>query len=170
MSLNWESKIQVQKGNLGEQIIDQYLKNNGVIPYIAVFNGPHPFDRIIASLDKKTLFIADVKTKARRSHYPDTGINEKNYLQYQYLADKYNIRCFLFFIDEWVGKIYGNFLDILTQPEVIVHNDKTINYPLIQNGIIYFPLSKMKFISLLDNETIETLKKLSSRRYSYDEF
>lgn len=168
--MNWEDKIEVQKGNLGEQIIDQYLKDNGVIPYIAVFDGPHPFDRLIASLDKKTIFIADVKSKARRSYYPDTGINKKNYQQYQYITNKYNIRCYLFFIDEWVGKIYGNFLDVLSQPETINHNGKTINYPLIQRGIIYFPLSKMAFVSLLDEENIETLKNLSSRNYSYKEF
>ncbi len=168
--MDWENRIQVQKGNLGERIIDEYLKDNGIIPYVAVFDGAHPFDRIIASLDKRNLFIADVKTKARRSHYPDTGIDTRSYEQYRYLMDKYNMRCFLFFIDEWLGKIYGNFLDVLAQPEVIIYKEKIINYPLIQRDIIYFPLLKMRIIALLDDETIEALKKLSSRKYLYDEF
>jgi len=168
--MSWDDKIEVQKGKLGEQIVDQYLKDNGIIPYIAVFDGPHPFDRLIASLDKKNIFIADIKTKARRNYYPDTGIDERQYKEYQYLTHKYNIRCFLFFVDESLGEIYGNFLDVLSQPEIVQYNGKTLQYPLIQGGIIYFSLARMKLIATINSQQVEALKRLSNRNYVYKEF
>ena len=163
----WGDRTQVQKGVLGETIIDRYLKSKNLIPYQAVYDGAHPFDRIIASPDKKNIYLADAKTKARRTYYPDTGININHYMQYEYLMDKYNIRVFLFFVDEWQKKVYGNFLDLLQEEVLINHNGKDIKYPFKQGRIIYFPLTSMRDICELEDLEAEKLKQLSLRNYSY---
>ena len=163
----WEDKIQVQTGNAGETIIDRYIRSKNLMPYKAVFEGSHPFDRIIASTDKQNLYIADAKTKARRTYYPDTGINYKHYQEYKHLMNKYSMRVFLFFVDEWQQKVYGNFLDVLEKPVQISHNGKIYEYPLTQGIVIYFPLELMRDICNLDKTECELLKQLSSRNYEY---
>ena len=167
--MDWNEKPEVQKGNLGESIIDHYLKSKNLIPYVAVFDGGHPFDRLVASVDKKQIYIAEIKTKARRTHYPDTGFNYKHYCQYKYIENKYSIKIFVFFVDEWAREIYGNFLKTLEEPTEIKHNAKVLNYPLRQKEIIYFPLCNTRKISDFNEADAEKLKQLAKRNYVYPE-
>lgn len=168
MAARWADKQTVKKGNFAEEIIDKFLIYIGIIPYIPNFNGPHPFDRLCATIDKESMYILDIKAKARRTHYPDTGINYKHYMQYNYLQEKYKVPIVLVFVDEYIGKIYGNTLSNLIKP-VIIGNKK---YPLEEpttygTKIIYFPLKNMKIIGELTKEQVEELKQLSTRRYNY---
>ena len=161
MVLRWINldRAKYTKGCLGEGIVDRYLFSQGLIPYHPVFDGSHPFDRICSTPDKREVIITETKTKARRTHYEDTGINLKHYTEYRYISNKHNLRVFLFFVDEFLKQVYGNFLDILEQKEN--------NYPLIQRGIIYFPLRKMILISKLDICEVQELVKFSSRNHKY---
>lgn len=167
--MEWNKKKCVQKGTLGEELIDKYIHESGrLIPYCPVFDGAHPFDRIVASLNKKEMYILDVKTKARRSYYPDTGIDIRHYEQYKYLEDKYNMPVYLAFVDEWLDKIYGNYLSILEEPTPDVKTNYGYrDYPIKQKGIIYFPCVKMEYITILDKNNSKKLKELSTRTHPY---
>jgi hypothetical protein len=165
--MNWQDKTQVKKGDIGESLVDTYLKEKNFIPYSTNFNGAHPFDRLVASRDKKTIFIADVKTKAVRKWYPDTGINISNYNEYKYISLKYKINVFIFFVDEEKGKIYGNWLHKLDEKSEIQVRDKVIQYPMESNGIRYFHIEKMNVICDLTDESVAKLNEVTTKNINY---
>jgi hypothetical protein len=159
---NWNERINVKKGNIGEQIVFDYLYNIGYVIYRPVTGGAHPFDNLCVSRDKKDIFIAEVKTKEARQYYPDTGINIKNYNEYKFIQNKYNLHVFLFFVDADNLKVYGNFIACLEAKKV----SGKCSYPLKQNGIIYFPLSNMKLISELTDDQAKAIKEHNTKRYN----
>jgi len=162
---NWQQKLTVKKGNLGEEIISRFLERKGYVIYSPeTKNKAHAFDRL-AIKDKEQIIIAEIKTKARRNKYADTGIDKRNYDQYIKIQNKYNIPVFIFFVDEMLKKIYGNWLSKLIIPIIIEGKQ----YPLILNNIIYFPLVNMINIAELSEQQITELKKLSNRNYEYIE-
>ena len=168
---DWSGKVTVQKGDIGEAVVDSYLISKGFIPYRPVAGGAHPFDRLVASRDKRTIFIADTKSKPARTYYPDTGIDVRHYEQYKYIQDKYSIDVFIFFVDEDSGTIYGNMLTKLDEPkrEFNFKTGKVVSYPLIQGGIRYFPLSTMEQIGRIPEDELRQLRKLSTRNKAYTE-
>ena len=156
------------KGTLGEVVVDKYLLGKNIIPYSPQGNIAHPFDRLCASTNKKNIFIAEVKTKASRNYFPDTGINIKSYKEYKFIQDKYGIDIWMFFVDENKKEIYGNKLSKLDIPTEINYNGKKLAYPLIeQNNIIYFPLEYMIHVCDIDEKISQELKSLSTRNYGY---
>ena len=170
--MNWEARPQVKKGTFGEQIVDDRLRERGLIPYFPHYEGAHPFDRLCAKQNKKYLCIVEVKAKARRTHYPDTGINLKAYNEYLFLQNKYDIDVWLFFVDEAAGTIYGGKLHEISVDCFESYNNKTLKYPLRQTNKrgkeeIYFPLKKMKTIYTLSREEVAQLKQHSTRNYEY---
>lgn len=164
---SWDNKIEVVKGNYAEDIINDYLEMLGYILYSPKTKGAHAFDRM-AIKNKSEIIIAECKAKARRNKYPDTGIDLNNYKGYKNIQDKHNLKVFIFFIDEMIGKIYGNFINELEK-------EKTISgkkYPSIEptkygKEIIYFPLENMIDIKELTQEQILFLKQSSKRNYEY---
>ena len=75
---------------------------------------------------------------------------------------------FIFFIDEMLKKIYGNFINKLTQEKSINHK----KYPSIETArtgkkIIYFPIENMIDVSELTEEQVEFLRNYSTRSYEY---
>lgn len=167
----FREKIQTKKGDFGELLVDEYIKSRKkMIPYEPVWPGAHPFDRILASPDKKDLLILDVKSKARRQMYPDQGIDFKHYIQYKTISEKYNIPVFLVFVDEGMGEAYGNYLRNLEIPVSIRVRDQEKDYPSIEFSgakIIYFPISNMITLFHLTSEQQKALRDLSSRNPSY---
>jgi hypothetical protein len=163
---NWSEKQQVIKGDFAESIVDKFLEEKGYIIYNPKTSGAHAFDRI-AIKDKKQMIIAESKAKARRKYYYDTGINYKHYKGYQAISKKHNLPVFLFFIDEYQGNIYGNFLERLSQEIIYTYNGKIKKYPCIENNIIYFCLTNMMNICDLTDKEVEFLKNNSTRNYSY---
>jgi len=163
-----------KKGDFAEKVLDLYLSSKGIISYSPEKGKPHPFDRLCASADKKSIFIAECKGKARRTYYPDTGINKSHYDDYLNIRVKYGIDVWIFFVDEFSKKIYGNLLSILDEPRVIIHNNKPIHYPFTQSTkygtfIRYFPLVAMEDICDLTKEESKILTGLSRRNYEYEE-
>lgn len=152
---------------MGESIVDRYIKDHGFIPYYAGSNGSHPFDRICVTPNRRQIFIAEVKTKARRTYYEDTGINLRNYEEYEYIMKTYNLGFFIFFVDESINLIYGNYLTKLTEPYNSIQHAKQISYPWVDKGIIYFPLFKMNTICKLTPEEGLSLQRFSTRNYPY---
>ena len=158
-----------KKGALGESIVDVLIRSHGNwIPYKPTADCAHPFDRLVAGGDKSTIFITDVKAKPRRKYYPDTGINVSAYNTYQAISQKHRLKVFLFFVDENEGQIYGEFIHILDRPAIICHGGKTLRYPLVQNGIRYWPRASMRSFGALTKEQIEDLKNLSTQNSAYE--
>ena len=170
---DWHDKPTVLKGDAGEAVLDSYLKGRGVMAYQPVFNGAHPFDRLCASMDKKTLFIAEAKNKPRRAYYPDTGINASHYNDYVHIMETYHIDVWISFIDEKMKQMYGNFLSVLIQDcEVIIENAQGLRsewYPKHKNGIVYFPLISMIKMADLSEIEVATVSKHSTRKREYDD-
>lgn len=165
-SNSWESKFQVKKGNIGEAAVRSLLEKRGWVVYDPVTNSPHGFD-FLATKNKETLMIAEVKSKPKRIKYPDTGFDIRHYKEYKAIAEKYNIRVFIFFVDEDMGKVYGHYLDVLDSPRVIKHNGKLLTYPIQTCGIIYFPVEKMITLGELSDIEVKAMKTHSTRNPIY---
>lgn len=164
----WSDKIAVKKGDLGEKLVDEYIFSLNYVPYKSTLNAPHAVDRICISFDKQNMFLAEVKTKAKRNYYPDTGFDIRHYKEYKHLQDEYKMKLFIFFVDENEKMIYGNFLNIIDEPVTINYKNKLLEYPIKDKGIIYFPIKKMRIISKdLSDGVTNKLKELSERNYEY---
>lgn len=162
-------ELQMKRGKVGEDIVGAYLKQQGYIPYKPdVQDKAHPFDFTCASPDKRTLFIADVKTKPRRLYYPDTGIDERHYADYQHISKTYQVDVFIFFVDEHEKRVYGNYLTLLAKPTNIEHKNRALIYPIREKGIIYFPLANMVQVATLNESQLAQIKQLKTlRTYEY---
>lgn len=161
--ISFKDRKTTRKGKVGENIVRQYLEKRGWVIYEPQTDCAHAFDKV-AIKDKNKMALLEVKTKARRNFYPDTGIDIRHYMEYKTLSEKYNLPIFLFFVDEMMALIYGNKLSFL---EERVKTNDGIEYPLKQKGIIYFPLERMKKIAILDAKTVLSIKKLNTRSYEY---
>lgn len=161
--MNWQDKTTVRKGNVGEDALDRWLRENNYIPYTPPTEGAHPFDRLCATSDKKTIFVADAKAKPARKYYPDTGIDIRHYQEYLHLSEKYRLSVLLVFVDQNQKRMYGNFLRVLDKPRGTI-----VRYPLEDGGIRYWPLEAMRHIGTLTDEEVEALKKYSTNKPAYD--
>ena len=168
--MDWEDKETVKKGNIGERLVNDYLHKIGLIVYEPITDGAHAFDKLVAK-GKERLIIAEVKTKAKRSYYPDTGINYRHYLEYKKISENHNLPVWLFFVDEVLGEIYGGKLSDLEQPNSYELNGKNYSYPVVNGSdndkIIYFYQPSMKSVCKLTPEQIEEIKAHSTRNYEY---
>lgn len=163
----WQDKEEVKKGDIGEELVEKFLMKQGYALYDSIYkNSAHPCDRMAYSFKTHIITLLDVKTKPRRTYYPDTGINLNHFHVYNNL-NKSN-PFYLFFVDELSKEIYGNYLSVLAEERYITHNNKVLKYPLIQNNIIYFPLVAMKFVCKIDANTINSIKKHSTRNNDYN--
>lgn len=145
------------KGRIGERIVDEWLVARGFVPYRPQDGVAHPFDRLVASGDKRRIGVVEVKSKPRREKYPDQGIPTRHYTDYKHISDTYGIRVFIAFVDEVLAKIYGNFLDELEKPRG--------RYPLKYADTIYFPLEAMRDIAPLTQEQCAELAVLRDSKH-----
>jgi len=159
---DWDNKPQVKKGNIGEQIVHEYLEKRGFVVYKPTTNMAHAFDRL-AIKNKEKIMIVETKTKARLNKYPATGFNYNHYLEYKNIEKKHNLDVFVFFVDEMLGQVYGNYLRYMEQPAEI----SGVKYPLRLNNVIVFPLDNMKVLKTLTEEQANTIKKYQTRNYKY---
>lgn len=166
----WQDRTSVRKGTIGEQIVHAHLEKNGYIVYSPSTEGAHAFDRL-AVRNKKDIIIAECKTKARRNYFPDTGIDCRHYDEYKYIENLHNIPVYIFFVDEMVKKVYGNELSILEEPRKVKYvlngTQREKHYPLVQGGIIYFPIVAMEDIATLSASDCSKLISVSTRSYDY---
>lgn len=164
--MNWNERIQVKKGNLGEEIVLKKLEEKGYIVYKSITEKAHAFD-FLAVKDKKVFIIAEVKSKARFNKFEATGIDIKSFEEYKYIYENQKIDIVLFFVDEHPKeeRIYCQKLSILMQEKII----NEIQYPNfnISKGKILFSLSDMKELCKLTKEQLNELKKYSSRSHEY---
>jgi len=165
--MNFNDLETTQKGNIGEAIIDEKLFKKGFQLYKPAFDGRHSFDRLIYSERKKVMYLSDIKTKPRRFAYPDTGIDVRLFNEYIQKSNELNMDFLLIFVDESTKTIYGNLLSELTKNITIQHNNTSINYPLIQKHIIYFPLVKMIDIDTISSDEAKQIWVHSTMNSKY---
>lgn len=167
MKPNWEDNISVKKGTLGERIGSAYMEGQGYVVYIPEKGKAHPFDRL-AVKDKRVFVVAEIKAKARLRYYEGTGFNKSNYDDYCLVRKEHNMGVFIFFVDEELGTVYGNFLDELERPQTDTNGN---SYPLelVDNRtgqpLIIFSLKNMIHIKDLTVEEKAELKKLTRSNY-----
>ncbi len=165
--MDWESKITVKKGNIGESIVKGLLERKGYIVYTPDTEGAHAFD-FIAIKDKKTALIFEVKSKSKRIYYDDASIDYENFKKYLEFSKTYKMQCFVFFVDSSLGEVYGNYLNELLKPFTDVKGKK---YPSIENNnrSIYFPMSNMlRRIYTLNKTETEQLNFYTSTSKQYE--
>jgi len=157
--MNFTELPTYQIGQIGERLIDEFLRQKGFIPYYPQPGAAHPFDRLIATPDKRRICIVEVKTKCRREAYDDTGIDQRHFDDYQRITFRYNLQLFLAFVDAKVGQIYGNWWHELLKTResprsVLLPNGQRFgeSYPWTDRGIVYFLRSSMKTLHVLTEE------------------
>lgn len=157
--MSWSDRTRVKKGNIGEAIAQDYLESKGFIFYKPVTDAPHAFDSL--AVKNKKVF---VKTKAKMNKYNATGFDIKSYNEYQYASEALKIPVFVFFVDEMLGKVYGNWLTELSKPF-----SDDLEYPCttVVPNIVLFSMKRMKDIGVLTEDQITELKSLSTRKYGY---
>jgi hypothetical protein len=161
-------------GAIGEHILDEYIRQRGYVPYRPDADHAHPFDRLIASLDKQRICIVEVKTKPKRKAYDDTGINQSHFQDYQRITLTYNVPLFLAFVDCEEGAMYGNWWHELlktrvsTRP-VLMHHGRPFgggeSYPWTQRGIVYFQRAAMRLLYVLTEDERAELRALHCSRW-----
>lgn len=170
--MTFSERLTTQKGDYAESIIDGKLLDRGWVIYKPVNqNTAHSFDRLCIK-DKKVCMIAEVKAKSKRKYYPDTGINYKHYQDYKLMMENHGLDTFLFFVDEEVGKIYGNYLSKLEKPDCYSFNGQEISYPKIEKNsygkkIIYFHIELMVKIADLNEEEVAILSERTTKKECY---
>ena len=152
--MNFQERI--KRGYTGENLVLEYLTNNGFIVYINGKEQRHPVDMIC--FDKNNYsrgFFAEVKTKPKLSNYNGTGFDLKHLMIYKRLQREYNMNVFIYFVDFSLRRIYGNYIDELLKPTTQVEDDRLIEYPFemgrYSDKIVIFGLNSMISIATINN-------------------
>lgn len=105
------------------------------------------------------IILGDIKSKARRNKYADTGIDIKHYNTYKDLMKKNGLDFQLFFVDEALGCCYGESLRVLDKQCYIGNREYPYkpSYYGMGDEIVYYPLSSMDYYFSLTTEQIEGL-------------
>ena len=156
--------LALAKGEYGERIVRRILEAKGFVVYKPNTPGAHAFDAL-AIKDKQRCIALDVKAKARRNKYPDTGISVSHYRTYKAFSELHNMPFWIVFVDEMAGDIYGNTLEMLDR-EVTSNG---ISYPFeFQGKTRYWPLISMRLLHKLSEQEMLDLQNLSQRSHDYD--
>jgi hypothetical protein len=162
----FENKLTTKKGDVGESLVDKMLREKGFVIYKPEGGQAHAFDRL-AIKDKEILMIAEVKAKAKRKYFPDTGIDFRHYKEYKNIMKKHNLEVILFFVDEEMGKIYGGKLSEIEVINNFKVNNKDVTYPKIEKNIIYFHIEKMNVYAELEKADVISLEALTTKKQAY---
>lgn len=145
----------LQKGEIGEQIIREYLENKGWIVYFPFTKGSHYFD-MLCTLNKEKVIAIDVKTKARLNKYAAQGINKNHYLQYMNFVNTSKVPFYLIFVDDKTGDVHCAEISKLT-------NEIEIN-----EKIIAWNLEQMQFLFNIGEDNIKKLTAFDQRNYDFN--
>ena len=157
---NWEDKTTVKKGDFAEDIVHKFLEDKGYIVYVPKTKGAHAFDRM-AIKNKEQAIIAEIKAKAKLNNYDETGFEYRHYLDYKKISTKHNLPVFIFFVDEMLKEIYGNFLSKLEQD--------CRRSPWNGGSQILFQMKLMhRNIYNLTDSDVAYLKQNSTRTHAYN--
>lgn len=162
---DWNKRMSVKKGDIGERIFKGILEKHGWIVYKCITHDtPHVVD-LVAYKNKRIIRFFEVKTKKYMKNPDRTGINTINLETYKYFLTAHNQDIFLVFVDEALEKIYGNFLSKLLEPKAesgwLFPNEFTAKDG---TSITTFPLSSMINIDTLSREQIKEILKFTKKQ------
>lgn len=163
---DFKDRPETKKGDVGEGIVDDRLTKLDYTIYKPITDNAHSFDRLVM-YKKGRVCILEVKSKTRRKLYPDTGIDHRSYLEYRNKGEKLNLPVILLFVDEDMKTVYGNTLSKLEEEITVDVRNKKVTYPLLDRGIIYFHLSKMKKFFTITADECELLKEYTTKKNKY---
>lgn len=165
--MEWQNKIQVKKGNIGEDIVRINLEAKDYVVYKCITPKAHAID-YLAIKDKKNFLFIEIKSKARLNKYEATGIDLKNYNEYKTILQNGSIDIILFFVDEHPKQrcVYCQSLKVLMENKTI-EGIKYPNFEIVKDKVL-FHLKDMKKVCDLDDVQLEELKRYSTRKYEYE--
>jgi hypothetical protein len=162
MTDNFERSL--KKGTYGERLLYKRLEADGFLNYTPRKEGSHFFDGIVIGKNRES-FICEIKSYRTLTYYEATGVDFPQFLKYQEQSRRLGLRVKLFFIDEELGLIYGNYLDVLEQPV----KEQGRQFPWTMKTLTgqkrVWPFSKMKIFYHLTEEEIKQLKAMTHRKY-----
>ncbi|QLG46039.1 hypothetical protein [Costertonia aggregata] len=164
--LPFEELATTKKGNLGERICIEHFHSKGLVVMTSITDSAHAFD-IMVWQGKEKPCIVDIKTKASRTHYPDTGFDTADLDHYLKISEKHNMPVAIFFVDEHRKEVYWGELGDLLQEREVTEGNRTLKYPRSEWNITYFPLEAMNKLCDLDDVQVKELKNHTNRNYSY---
>lgn len=149
-------EIALIKGNIGEEIVTEFLQKKGWIVYRPYTkNKAHYFDMLCTFNKEKTIAI-DVKTKARLNKWNAQGINKKAYLEYLNFVEKTKVNFYLIFVDDKSGEVH--LADITKLDDPIYPNE----------NIIAWNLDKMQYLFTISKDDILRISKYDQRNYEFN--
>ncbi len=149
-------QIALKKGDIGEDIITEFLEKKGWIIYRPFTkNKAHYFD-MLCTLNKEKVIAIDVKTKARLNNWNAQGINIKSYNEYINFVKITSVNFYLIFVDDKTGSVH--LADLMKQ-----------NNPIYPNkNIIAWKVEDMKYLFTISQEDIDRLSKYDQRNYKFN--
>ena len=151
----WQNKPEVKKGNIGEKYAREFLEQKGFIVYKPVSDGAHKIDFFAHNGTNKRVVAIEAKAKKRMAKFTKTGFNTSNLIHYKEIEKRHSIPTFIYFVDEFEGCVYGQWLSKLSDG--------------CEKGCVtVWELSEMEFIRWLTAEEIKELKECSNKdNYDY---
>ena len=160
---NFETAM--QKGEVGERIVQALLERKGWIVYRPETSGAHCFDMLCIK-DKRIATAFDVKAKSRMNKFPATGVNQKHFEEYKRFSDRHLMEFWIVFVDEGQRTIYGNSLQRLEIERVVDGKSYPWVMP-VSGGIRLWPLEAMRHIARLDDDSVRDLTRFNQRSHEY---
>ncbi|HEA22762.1 hypothetical protein LCGC14_1064240 [marine sediment metagenome] len=169
---NFKELDTTKLGEYAESLVVEYLIEVGYNIATWQVDASHPFDILATKTNHYAdMFIVEVKAKAHRWKYPDTGFDLDDFEKYVGMS----IPVKIFFVDPEKGKMYGNTLDNLIQKREVYHKGEKIEYPIFTKAKegdsrykakVFFPLEAMLPIADLREDEIKKLKSMTSSNHS----
>lgn len=168
-----------KKGSIGQKCVEKLFAGKRVL-YWTDENCSHPFDGMALNWEDYDIIAIEIKAKAARTHYKDTGYNLSQHDRLHKARDKFGKDPLIVFVDEGIGKIYGNYLSILERERIfeapvsvqeewiVFYPHYRERYPSIEGGIIYFPLLAMKYLGEIEEGDLIRLRELSCRNDNFE--
>jgi len=167
MKNNFNELKQTKKGDVGENIINQMLKEKGYTVYSPSHTEGHLFDNFaIHNQTFKQLFF-ETKTYARMNKFEANGIDASDWKKYNELLGV-GIDILLFFIDEHPlqQSIYCAKISELQEQKKV----NNINYPnqLIAKNKVLFSLDSFRYVRNITEKELVEIKLYNQRNYDYN--
>jgi hypothetical protein len=146
--------IALKKGELGENIVREYLEAKGWIVYQPITKDKAHYFDMLCTLQKEKGIAIDVKTKARLNKWNAQGIDKRHYQQYMNFINTTQVNFYLFFVDDKTGDVHCADIKNLSNP--IYPNDKIIAWNLNDMNLMFkLSLEQIAALSIYDQRNYE---------------
>lgn len=141
------------------------LTTRGWHVYSYTQDAAHPID-LIAITPERNIVLVEVKCKSARDYYPDTGVDFDDHNRYHELSMRTNLPILVLFVDPRYQSVYGQYLHILSQPTVVLHNGRELVYPMVvEQRYVFYPLCAMEHYANIPPAVLQELTRFEHSRY-----